>query len=169
MPFVKGRKILLLAVLAVEGFLLLRPDGVLVRAARGHRPEAADSAHYWWRNSPVHMGCSIPSCTRPATQTASYHLTGPRSSTWRAFGFCDRHSPPAEVTGLVYRLGRPTSLDYEVPLAPIWAEVYFLLGTIGLGLWCVGMWRLAASAVNPLATACIMLVHAAVLLGLWTY
>ena len=158
-------KIVLAAVLAVEGYLLLRPDGALVQAARGRREPAETES--WWRNSRVHMGCSIATCSRPATRTASYKLAGPRGSTWRAYGFCEKHDPPGEATGLVYRQGRPASFDYDVPLAPIWAETYFLLGTAALGLWCAGIWKLAVSTQNPVAWLALFLVQAGVLAGLW--
>ena len=128
-------KPIVIAVLAVEGFLLLRPDGVLVHAA-GHRPSPeAEQAAYWWAKSPVHMGCSIASCFRPAMRTVSYRQAGPRGAVWRAFGFCNVHAPPGEVSTLVYRPGRPVSASYDVPLTPLWAEVYFFLGVVGFGAW----------------------------------
>jgi len=164
-----ARKLLLIAVLAAEGLLLLQPNGALVRAARGHRSEPAEQAAYWWRKSRVHMGCSIPSCGRPATRTASYQLPGARGSTWRAYGFCERHDPPAQVDGLVYRQGRPASLDYDVPLGPVWAETYFLLGTLGFGLWCGGMWRLVTRSRGRLLVAGAVGAHLAILAGLWIY
>ena len=156
-------KIALVTALAAEGFLLLRPEGVLVRAARGRRSEESSDTESWWRHSPVHMGCSIASCKRPATRTASYHVPGRRGSTWRAYGFCEKHTPPAEAAGLVYRMGRPPTFDYDVPLDPMWAEVYFLLGTAIFAMWCMGMWRLAASAARPSAAIALFVVHAGVL------
>lgn len=163
----KVLKVALVAALAVEGFLLLRPDGVMVREARGPQRSESAKTEYWWRKSPVHMGCSIASCTRPATRTASYHVPGRRGSTWRAYGFCEKHNPPAEAAGLVYRMGRPPTFDYDVPLDPIWAEIYFLLGTGVFAMWSVGMWRLSASAARPLTALALFVLHAGVLTELW--
>ncbi|MBZ5580519.1 MAG: hypothetical protein LAP40_28555 [Acidobacteriia bacterium] len=165
--FARVQRIVLVAILAAEGLLLLRPEGALVHAARGRREPVETEA--WWRNSPVHMGCSIATCRRPATRTASYHLPGPRGSTWRAYGFCEKHDPPRQVTGLVYRLGRPATFDYDVPLAPIWAEAYFLLGMAAFGLWCAGIWKLAAPMENRLAWLALFLVHAGILVVLWRF
>lgn len=146
---------------------MLRPEGALVQAARGRQPESSE-AESWWRRSPVHMGCSIADCKRPATRTASYRLPGNRSNTWRAYGFCDRHTPPEQVTGLVYRLGRPATPGYDIPLTPVWSEIYFLLGALGFGIWCAGMWRLAATR-NQLARLALYLLHAGALIGLWLW
>ena len=161
------RKVLVAAILAAEGLFLLSPNGALVHAAGGSRRSESE-AESWWRKSPVHMGCSVASCSRPATRTVSYRLPGARGNTWRAYGFCDQHQPPAAVTGLVYRQGRPAvALAYDVPLAPVWAEVYFLLGTVLFGLWCAGMWRLAGSMARPLSWIPFCLLHAGILAGLW--
>lgn len=161
-------RIALMALLAAEGFLLLRPEGVLVHAARGRRRSESEQAESWFRQSPVHMGCSIASCKRPATRTASYHVRGTRGNVWRAYGFCDKHAPPAQAAGLIYRPGRPATFDYDVPLTPIWSEVYFLLGTLALGLWCAGMWRLASTR-STLTRLGLLAVHASVIAFFWRY
>lgn len=163
-----ARAVLVMA-LAAEGLLLLRPDGVLVHAAqpRGYRrPEEAAS---WWRNSPIHMGCSIAACRRPATRTASYRIPGPRGVTWRAYGFCDQHQPPESSDGLVYRVGRPPAVSYDVPLAPEWAEIYFLLGALAFALWCHCMWRWARSLPSAGGQAALLVAHAVFLGGLWRW
>jgi hypothetical protein len=159
-------RFLLAVALTAEGLLLLRPDGVLVHAAqpKGYRRSA--EAEIWWRRSPVHMGCSIADCTRPATRTESYRIPGPRGVTWRAYGFCDRHNPPATAEGLVYRIGRPPALSYDVPMAPEWAETYFLLGTLAFALWCVCMWRWAARSRHQWLIAAL---HVLIVCGLWIY
>jgi len=161
--------VLLIAALALEGFLLLRPDGALVRAARHNEPRAADQAAFWWRKSPVHMGCSIASCTRPATRTATYRLLGPRATTWRAYGFCERHNPPETLDGLVYRLGQPPRPGYEVPLAPLWSEIYFLLGIFAFAVWCACMWTYVRARTRRTVWAGLLVLHAAILAGLWMY
>jgi hypothetical protein len=158
----------MVALLAAEGFLLLRPNGTLVRLARRGRDPEGELAASWWRNSPVHMGCSIPSCTRPATRTASYRQASPRGVLWRAYGFCDLHSPPSQVTGLVYRLGRPPAFAYDVPLTPLWTEIYFLLGMAGFGLWCAVMWRYVGRG-GLTGWLCLILLHGFILTGLWSY
>ena len=165
----EARKALLIAVLAVEGLQLLRPDGALVRAVRHGEPRAAEQAGFWWRKSPVHMGCSVVSCERPATRTATYRLLGPRTTTWRAYGFCQFHQPPETVDGLVYRQGRPPRYGYDIPLTPIWSELYFLLGVLAFGMWCACMWTSIRARVRPAAWAVLLALHAAVLAGLWVY
>jgi hypothetical protein len=162
-------KVLLMAVLAVEGVLLLRPDGALVQAARHAEPRAADLAVYWWRESPVHMGCSVASCTRPATRTATYRLTGPRATTWRAYGFCNHHAPPETLEGLVYRQGRPPRPGYDIPLGPVWSEVYFLLGIFAFGIWCACMWTYVRVKTRAAVWAGLLALHAGVLVALWMY
>ncbi len=164
MTSMSAAKALLTAVLAVEGFLLLRPDGALVRAARHAEPRAADLAGYWWRKSPVHMGCSVASCTRPATRTATYRLLGPRATTWRAYGFCDLHHPPETLDGLVYRLGQPPRNGYDVPLAPVWSEVYFLLGILAFAVWCACMGTYLRAKTSKRVWAALLMLHASVLL-----
>lgn len=162
-------KAALVAILAVEGFLLLSPDGALVHAARHGEPHSADQAAFWWRTSSVHMGCSVASCTRPATRTATYRQIGPRGTTWRAYGFCDLHQPPETLAGLVYRLGQPARPGYDVPLTPVWAEIYFLLGILAFGVWCACMWRYTASKTRAGDWLCLGVLHALVLIGLWKY
>jgi hypothetical protein len=162
-------RVLLLAALAVEGLLLLRPDGVLVHAAQPRAYRRTVEAETWWRRSPVHMGCSVADCSRPATRTESYRIPGPRGVTWRAYGFCNRHNPPDVADGLVYRLGHPPTFSYDIPLSPEWAEVYFLLGTLGFALWCVCMWRCAGWLRAPHKQAPLVLLHALVVGGLWLY
>lgn len=154
--------------LAAEGWLLLRPEGFLVHAARQNGRDGRDDAAEWWRGSPVHMGCSIPSCSRPARRTATYRQQTARGAVWRAYGFCDRHDPPPGIDELVYRLGRPPAFDYDVPLTPVWAEIYFLLGLVGFGAWCICMWRTAAagSVRNWIALS---LAHVVILVSLWNY
>jgi hypothetical protein len=154
--------------LAAEGFLLLRPDGTLVRVARPGRDREGELAHFWWRNSPVHMGCSIPSCTRPATHIATYRQPSPRGVIWRAYGFCDIHRPPSEVSGLVYRPGRPPMFEYDLPLTPFWSEVYFLLGIAGFGIWCAVTWRLVEGR-GFSGWLCLILLHGLILTGLLSY
>ncbi|PWT98928.1 MAG: hypothetical protein C5B51_28400 [Terriglobia bacterium] len=129
--------------LASEGFLLLRPGGALVHAAQRNDDPVAEAADRWWRESPVHMGCSIATCTRLAKRLATYRQVAPRGATWRAYGFCELHEPPADAAGLVYRLGRPRTAGYDVPLTPLWAQVYFLLAAFGFGVWCTGNWKYA--------------------------
>lgn len=163
------RKALLVAVLAVEGFLLLRPDGALVQAARHREPRAADQATFWWHSSPVHMGCSIASCGRPATRTATYRLTSQRATTWRAYGFCEFHTPPESLDGLVYRQGRPPRPGYDIPLAPVWSEVYFLLGIFAFGIWCACMWTYVRAQTRPAVWMGLLLLHCAVLAVLFRY
>jgi hypothetical protein len=160
---------LLVAILAVEGFLLLRPDGALVHAAQPPGYRRANEAEYWWKHSPVHMGCSVASCTRPATRTASYRLPGARGVTWRAYGFCDFHDPPPVVDGLVYRLGHPPGFTYDVALTPVWTETYFLLGVFGFGIWCACMWRWARAATSARARLALLALHAPVVAVLWLY
>ena len=87
---------------------------------------------------------------------------------WRAYGFCEKHEPPDDVSGLVYRLGRPETFGYDVPLAPQWAPIYFLLGLLGYGVWCAGMWRYANAARSAPMRACTLALHAAVLAALWS-
>jgi hypothetical protein len=162
-------RLLLAILLSTEGLLLLRPDGVLVHAAQPKSYRRPVEAEMWWRRSPVHMGCSIAECTRPATRTESYRIPGPRGVTWRAYGFCERHNPPPAADGLVYRLGRPPALSYDVPLRPEWAEIYFLLGTLGFALWCVCMWRWS-SALTPASRQWLFAaVHVLLVGGLWIY
>jgi len=160
---------LLVAALAVEGLLLLRPDGALVHAAQPRGYHSSQQAHFWFRSSPVHMGCSIASCARPATRTVSYRFPGVRGVTWRAFGFCDLHQPPASAEGLAYRLGRPADFSYDLPLAPAWAEIYLLLGALGFGIWCACMWRWSQSAATARALAPMLLLNALVVAALWWY
>ena len=160
-------KALLVLVLAVEGFLLLRPDGILVRAAQDGPRRGTDQAAFWYTNSPVHMGCSIPSCTRPAIRTATYRQTGPRGAIWRAYGFCEKHDPPENSNGLLYRLGQPSRPGYDVPLTPLWTEVYFLLGILAFGIWCACMWRYARAKTSPAVWSGLLLFHAGVLTGFW--
>ena len=156
-----------MALLAAQGFFLLRPNGAMVHFAQPAGQRRANQSDYWWRKSPVHMGCSVPSCTRPATRTASYRQLTARGVIFRAYGFCDQHEPPDDASGLVYRLGRPETFGYEVPLAPQWAPVYFLLGALGFGVWCAGMWRYAgARPITPLTIGFLAL-QATVLAALW--
>ncbi len=169
MAWLRGRTILMLAALAVEGVLLLRPDGTLVQAAQQNRARTSDPQASWWRNSPVHMGCSIPSCTRPATRTATYRLVNLRGSTWRAYGFCAAHEPPATVDGLVYRIGRPPSWSYDVPLTPFWSEVYFLLGIAAFGVWCAMMWTYVRSELSAARAGGLLLIHVVSIAALWIY
>ena len=165
MKFLKAS---LAVLLAAEGLFLFRPEGALVHAARGGRGDESALAAAWWQKSPVHMGCSIPSCSRPATHTATYRQLTARGATWRAYGFCDLHQPPNEVTGLVYRLGRPMAFDYNVPLTPLWSEIYFLLALIGFSIWCAGMWRYAVSRKFSGLTF-LLVFHVLILAGLWSY
>ncbi|HLI86376.1 MAG TPA: hypothetical protein VKV17_20880 [Bryobacteraceae bacterium] len=169
LPQALSPRLVLAAALAIEGFLLLRPDGVMVRAARPADYRRPVEAETWWRRSPVHMGCSIGECSRPATRTQSYRIPGPRGITWRAYGFCERHNPPPTAEGLVYRLGRPPALSYDVPLAPEWAEIYFLLGTLAFALWCVCMWRWARALVPPGRQWLLAATHLLIAGGLWLY
>jgi hypothetical protein len=162
-------KALLVLVLTAEGFLFLRPDGVLVQAARHGQRRGDDQAGYWWRNSPVHMGCSVVSCSRPATRTATYRQAGPRGTVWRAYGFCEIHDPPESLTGLVYRLGQPTRTGYDVPLTPLWSEVYFLLGIGAYCVWCACMWRYMKSRTTAVVWSSLALLHAAVVAGFLVY
>ena len=162
-------KTLLVAVLAMEGFLLLRPDGALVRAARQEEPRTTNQARDWWWNSPVHMGCSILSCTRPAVRTATYRQPGPRGVTWRAYGFCEKHDPPESLAGLVYRIGLPPRPGYDVPLTPLWTEVYFLLGIFAFGTWCACMWRYAVSRTSAPAWVVLLLLQGSIVTVLWKY
>src|ERR1700674_738894 len=162
-------KSLLLALLALEGFLLLRPDGGLVHAARKSGDHPLEQAEYWWRKSAVHMGCSISSCSRLATRVATYRQLTPRGATWRAYGFCDLHDPPGDVEKLVYRLGRPKSFGYDVPLTPFWTQVYFLLGAFGFGIWCAGMWKYATARVTAALWTGFAVLHLAILTVLWKY
>ena len=155
-------KMLLVLLLAAEGFLMLRPGGVLVLAAQPGQRQNREQTADWWRSSPVHMGCSIVNCTRPATRTATYRQTGPRGAIWRAYGFCELHDPPPTLTGLIYRLGQPAHPGYDVPLTPLWTEVYFLLGIVAFGIWCACMWRYAGAGSSPAAWAGLLLVHSAV-------
>ena len=165
----RAANVALVAALAMEGLLLLGPDGALVHAAqpRGYRP--SEQAAVWFSSSPVHMGCSIPACARPATRTASYRFPGPRGVTWRAYGFCDLHPPPPSAEGLVYRLGRPPVFSYDLPLAPAWAEIYLLLGVLAFGLWCACLWRWSQSVVTLRGQLPLFLLHGLVLAGLAWY
>jgi hypothetical protein len=158
-------KTLMVVVLAIEGFLLLRPDGALVQAARRGEHRTVDLAGYWWRKSPVHMGCSVVSCTRPATRTATYRQPGPRGTTWRAYGFCEFHHPPDELEGLVYRQGQPPRPGYDVPLTTLWSETYFLLGIFAFAMWCACMWRYVNSARRAVWLS-VAALHASILSGL---
>ena len=162
-------KALLVLVLATEGFLFLRPDGVLVQAARHGQRRGNDQAAYWWQNSPVHMGCSVAACNRPATRTATYRQAGPRGAVWRAYGFCEIHDPPASLTELVYRPGQPSRTGYDVPLTAVWGEVYFLLGILAYGVWCACMWRYANSKTRTAVWSGLALLHAAVVGGFLVY
>src|SRR5215467_7700583 len=161
-------RMLLAAALAAEGLLLLEPDGALVRAAQHGRDPASELALSWWRNSPVHMGCSMADCTRPATHTATYRQWTPRGAVWRAYGFCQRHSPPADSAGLIYRLGKPPSFQYDIPLSPVRSEIYFLLGVSGFCIWCAGMWRYS-SGKGPKVWLGMTLLHVLILTALWNY
>jgi hypothetical protein len=158
---------LTVALLAAQGILLLRPNGALVRLAQPPDRHSSEQSSYWFRKSPVHMGCSLASCNRPATRTASYRQLTARGTTWRAYGFCDRHEPPPDAGGLVYRLGRPPVFSYDVPLTPQWASIYFLLGILGFGVWCAGMWRYGNSSRARAGLAALIAVHVAVLIALW--
>lgn len=159
-------KALLIAALAAEGMLLLGPGGAMVRAAQVRVDHSADRATYWWRKSPVHMGCSISWCERPATRTATYRIPERRGATWRAYGFCDRHAPPPVSAGLVYRQGRPPSFGYDVPLGPFWSQIYFLLGIAGFAIWAAGMWRFVRPA-TPARWLGLLLLQGAALAVLW--
>jgi hypothetical protein len=158
---------LTVALLAAQGFFLLRPNGAMVHLAQPAGQRRSEQSAYWWRKSPVHMGCSIPSCARPATRIASYRQLTARGTVFRAYGFCEKHEPPIDASALVYRLGRPESFGYDVPLAPAWAPIYFLLGVFGYGVWCAGMWRYASSARSARIRAFFLALHAAVLVALW--
>jgi hypothetical protein len=160
---------LLVAALAIEGLLLLRPDGALVHAAQPRGYRSSHEAAVWFRSSPVHMGCSIATCARPATRTVSYRFPGARGVTWRAYGFCDLHAPPPSAEGLVYRLGRPPVFSYDLPLAPVWAEIYLLLGVLGFGVWCACLWRWSKSVATVRGQVPLFLLHALVLAGLALY
>jgi hypothetical protein len=160
---------LLVAALAAEGLLLLRPDGALVHAAQPRGYRSSQQAAAWFRNSPVHMGCSVAECARPATRTASYRFPGVRGVTWRAYGFCHLHEPPASAEGLVYRLGRPPNFSYDLPLAPAWAEIYLLLGALGFGVWCACLWRWSHSVATARGQVPLFLLHSLVVAGLWWY
>jgi len=160
---------LVVAALALEGLLLLRPDGALVHAAQPRSYRSSQQPVVWFRSSPVHMGCSIVACTRPATRTASYRFPTARGVTWRAYGFCDLHAPPPSAEGLVYRLGRPPVFSYDLPLAPVWAEVYLLLGVLGFGVWCACLWRLSQSISAMRGQLALFLLHGIVLAGLAWY
>lgn len=162
-------KALLVLILGIEGLLLLSPDGALVRAARHEEHRAADLPAYWWRKSPVHMGCSVARCSRPATRTATYRQLGPRGTTWRAYGFCEFHNPPEHLNGLVYRPGQPPRPGYDVPLRPLWAEIYFLLGVFAFGIWCAVMWGYASSKPSAAVQAGLFLLHATAIAGLWLF
>jgi hypothetical protein len=168
-PWRRAANALLVAALAVEGLLLLRPDGALVHAAQPRGYRSSQQAAVWFRSSPVHMGCSVATCARPATRTASYRFPGIRGVTWRAYGFCDRHEPPPSAEGLVYRLGRPPNFSYDVPLAPAWAEIYLLLGVLGFGLWCACLWRWSQSVATARGRTALILLHGLVVAGLWWY
>ncbi|HEV3332863.1 MAG TPA: hypothetical protein VG096_17870 [Bryobacteraceae bacterium] len=159
---------LTVALLAAQGFFLLRPNGAMVHFVQPAAQRRSEQSAYWFRKSPVHMGCSIASCNRPATRTASYRQLTARGTVWRAYGFCEKHEPPDDGTGLVYRLGRPETFGYDVPLAPQWAPIYFLLGIFGYGVWCAGMWRYASSTRNPHIRAFFLVLHAGVLAVLWS-
>ena len=160
---------LLVAALAVEGFLLLRPDGTLVHAAQPRGYRSSQQAAFWFKSSPVHMGCAVASCARPAIRTFSYRFPGARGVTWRAYGFCDRHAPPPSAEGLEYRLGRPPDFSYDLPLAPAWAEIYLLLGVLGFGVWCACLWRWSQSVATLRGQVPLLLLHALVLAGLALY
>jgi len=115
------------------------------------------------------MGCSISACPRPATRIASYRLPGPRGITWRAYGFCDEHEPPEIADGLVYRLGRPPSFSYDLPMAPVLGEIYLLLGAFGFALWCVCMWRCSRSLATMRFQGALVALHLIIVAGLWHY
>ena len=165
----RATNVVLVVALAFEGLLLLRPDGALVHAAQPRGYRSSQQAAAWFRSSPVHMGCSIPRCERPATRTASYRFPSARGVSWRAYGFCDLHAPPASAEGLIYRLGRPPVFSYDLPLAPVWAEVYLLLGVLGFGLWCACLWRWSKSIATIHGQLPLFLLHAVVLAGLAWY
>lgn len=158
-------KALLVFVLGLEGILFLRPDGVLVQAARHGQHRGNDQAGSWWRNSPIHMGCSVASCNRPATRTATYRQAGLRGAIWRAYGFCEIHNPPESLTGLVYRPGQPSRAGYDVPLTPVWSEVYFLLGIVAYSVWCACMWRYANAKTRAAVWSGLAMLHGAVVAG----
>ena len=160
---------LLVAALAIEGLLLLRPDGALVHAAQPRGYRSSQQAAVWFRSSSVHMGCSVPTCARPATRTASYRFPGVRGVTWRAYGFCERHAPPPSAEGLVYRLGRPEVFSYDLALAPAWAEIYLLLGVLGFGVWCACLWRWSQSVATARGIVPLFLIHGLALAGLALY
>jgi hypothetical protein len=164
----KFGKPLLIVILAIEGVLLLGPDGALVQAARHGDHRAADQAVYWWRKSPVHMGCSVASCSRPATRTATYRQTGARGTVWRAYGFCEFHNPPEQLNGLVYRQGQPPRPGYDVPLPTLWSEIYFLLGIFAFGIWCACSWSYV-NAARKIVWLCLGALHALVVAGLVLY
>ena len=155
-----------MALLAAQGFFLLRPNGAMVYFAQPQAMRRSEQSAIWWRKSPVHMGCSIPSCGRPASRIASYRQWTARGAVWRAYGFCESHDPPSDVSGLIYRLGRPESFGYDVPLAPAWSLIYFLLGILGYGVWCAGMWRYSNSTRSAPIRACFLLLHGAILYAL---
>ncbi len=159
-------KSLLCVALAAEGLLLLTPGGALVRAVQKSDPQA-DVAEGWWRKSPVHMGCSIAACARPATHVATYRQWTPRGAMWRAYGFCEFHQAPGGVEGLVYRLGRPKIVGYDVPLTPLWAQIYFLLGAFGFGVWSIGNCRYASIPRTFANWVAFAIVHAAGVVALW--
>ncbi|MBV9505175.1 MAG: hypothetical protein JO323_09245 [Acidobacteriia bacterium] len=160
-------RIVLAAALACEGLFLLGPDGALVHAAQPRGYRHTDEAVNWWRHSRVHLGCSFAWCARPATRTASYRTLGVRGATWRAYGFCDLHNPPAEVDGLVYRQGHPPGFGYDVPMSATWTEIYFLLGAFGFAVWCAAMWRWARANHGLSAGLGVAAVHTIALAGLW--
>src|SRR3974377_270423 len=85
-PWRRAANALLVAALAVEGLLLLRPDGALVHAAQPRGYRSTQQAAVWFSSSPVHMGCSVATCARPATRTASYRFPGVRGVTSTASG-----------------------------------------------------------------------------------
>lgn len=86
---------------------------------------------------------------------------------WRVYGFCAAHTPPSEADALVYRVGRPRTLDYDLPLGPVWSPVYLLLGTLGFGIWCAGMWRYARPGMPNGRRIGFLLLHAVVIAGLF--
>ena len=157
-----------MALLAAQGFFLLRPNGAMVHFVQPAGQSRLEQSAFWWRKSPVHMGCSIPSCGRPATRIASYRQLTARGVVFRAYGFCEKHEPPLDASSLMYRLGRPETLGYDVPLAPPWASIYFLLGVIGYGVWCTGMWRFANATRSARIKASFLALHAAVLVALFS-
>jgi hypothetical protein len=71
------------------------------------------------------------------------------------------------LNGLVYRLGQPPRAGYDVPLGPMWAEIYFLLGVFAFGIWCAVMWGYASSKPRMAVQAGLVLLHTSAIAGLW--